>query len=124
MKSLIACLALVLLIPGGAMAKPRMPKMPPDAPQRDEIEFDGGGDPIAARCAKFTQRQAVDLGERILKVIITRARPWGTVWRADISVPLIGEGSPMLWRIVCWRRATLVRPLEMLDRSANIPALP
>ena len=102
-----------------------LPPMPPDAPQADEVVVDDPNDSVVVNCAKYAD--AFKRIETITKVVVTRSKKWGTIWRADVSAT--GYNPPILSRIVCWNsgpgRAISVehRPLEMFDPSKSIPRL-
>ena len=103
-------------------AAPNLPPMPGDAPQPDERVIDGKNDEVAARCANMSAQMNRGLGRKMLRVVVTTSAAWGTIWRADTSVPL-GKGGDMRWRTVCWKTGDLERPLEMFDPKESIPPL-
>ena len=104
---------------------PPIPPMPPDAPQADEVVIDAPNDPVVVQCAKYAD--AFKRIETVSKVVVTRSKQWGTIWRADVSAT--GYNPPILSRIVCWNsgpgKAISVehRPLEMFDPTQSIPPL-
>jgi hypothetical protein len=103
--------------------EPALPPMPPEAPARDEVVIDGTGDAVAANCAKDFDEMGTRLRYTRLRVVTTRSPKWGTVWRADFSMPVGGGVSPLLSRYVCSKEASLIRPLKMFDPAASIPPL-
>jgi hypothetical protein len=115
-----AVLAIVLAT--AACTSPPLRPIPPDAPQSGETIIGGEDDPVTIQCAgDFDGSWVAPSPENPRRVIVTSAPEWGTVWRAD-AAPYDEPGN--LWRIVCWRDGTLLRPLEMTDASRNIPPLP
>jgi len=95
---------------------------PPDIPQKEETVVSGKDDAVAGQCAERARKSAAILGDRILRVVVTQNTRWGTVWRADSAHPTPGA-APTLWRTVCWKDSSFVRPLQMFDKSKNIPPL-
>lgn len=95
---------------------------PADIPQREETVISGKDDAVADQCAQRARKSAAILGDRILRVVVTDNPRWGTVWRADSAHPVAG-GAPTLWRTVCWKDSSFVRPLQMYDKTKNIPPL-
>jgi hypothetical protein len=95
---------------------------PADIPQKEERPISGKDDPVAGQCAERARKSADMLGDRILRVVVTQTPRWGTVWRADSAHPMPGA-APTLWRTVCWKDASFVRPLQMFDKTKNIPPL-
>ena len=95
---------------------------PADIPQKEETIISGKDDAVADQCAERARKSADILGDRILRVVVTQNPRWGTVWRADSAHPVPGA-APTLWRTVCWKDSSFVRPLQMFDKSKNIPPL-
>jgi hypothetical protein len=95
---------------------------PADIPQKEEKVITGKDDAVADQCAARARKSADILGDRILRVVVTDNPRWGTVWRADSAHPVPGS-APTLWRTVCWKDSSFVRPLQMFDKSKNIPPL-
>lgn len=96
--------------------------MPPDAPAHDEILIERGDDPVSKECSGFLAQMRSAPGQAIVRVVVTRSPQWGVVWRADMSISA-PDDEPMLFRIVCSKENSLVRPLEMADPTQNIPPL-
>ncbi len=83
----------------------------PSATPEHESVVTGVSDAQAKTCLELAHRQVDGLpGGRIERVLITRSRRFGTVWRADFS--LIVEGAPYLERLVCSRWAFITGPVE------------
>ena len=95
---------------------------PADVPQKAETVISGKNDAVAEGCADRAKKSASILGDRIIRVVITQNPRWGTVWRADSAHPTPGA-APTLWRTVCWKDSSFVRPLQMYDKTKNIPPL-
>jgi len=95
---------------------------PADIPQREETVISGKDDAVAGQCAERARKSADILGDRILRVVVTQNPRWGTVWRADSAHPTPGA-APTLWRTVCWKDSSFVRPLQMFDKTKSIPPL-
>ena len=95
---------------------------PADIPQKEEKVISGKDDTVAGQCADRARKSADILGDRILRVVVTLNPRWGTVWRAD-SVHAAQGTAPTLWRTVCWKDSSVVRPLRMFDKTKNIPPL-
>ncbi len=117
----------VLSEPAGDSPRPErliltVTNKPADIPQKAEKPVHGKDDPVAGQCAERARKSADMLGDRILRVVVTQDPRWGTVWRADSAHPVPGA-APILWRTVCWKDASFVRPLQMFDKRKNIPPL-
>jgi hypothetical protein len=121
---ILAATVLLAASPGAASGgQPRLPPMPADAPAADEAPLEAPGDPVVLKCVKFAEMMDKQTGTGRLKVVVTRSRRWGTVWRADSAFPGEAGGPPSLWRTVCWKSGVLERPLDMFDTRQNIPPL-
>jgi hypothetical protein len=90
-------------------------RFPPHSPNNDEKVLSNTVDPIVDRCLDLAERSAVNLGGKILRVLITSSKKWGTIWRADIAA----DDEP-LTRFTCTETTSSSSPLEI----GNIPALP
>jgi len=113
----LALVSTVLLLTSVAACSDREPvPIPPTAPQASEVAVSGESDPVSEECASEGTLHKPG------RVLVTRSPEWGTIWRADFTVPT-DEASPR-WRFVCWKDGRLLRPLEMPDPSQSIPPLP
>jgi hypothetical protein len=97
--------------------------MPPDAPGADETLTADEADPVVVACAVNDEKIRERVGATLKKVVITRSERWGTVYRSDTAVPSSPNGPTSLWRTVCWKEGSLVRPLEMNAAGESISPL-
>lgn len=107
-----------------------LPPMPSETPQRDEILITGQSDPVAVRCADTEAKMQKALHLTALKVVVTKDRKWGTIWRADRAFPRRRDEPPIVLRSVCWSSgpakdalSTLETPVDIFDRQGNVPLL-
>ena len=114
--------ALIVAFSTAACASPTLPPTPPVAPQSGETVVSGEADPVAIQCAgDFDGTWAAPGPQNPRRVLVTSNAEWGTIWRAD-AAPYDEPGN--LWRVVCWRDGSLIRPLAMTDAAQTIPPLP
>jgi hypothetical protein len=121
-QALLMLAAMIALAPS-ARAVP--PGLPPefaisDAPDKSEVPFHGK-DATTAYCSKYERHAQSILKTRLVRVVVTRSKRWGTIWRSDTAFP--DPDGPILWRTVCREHFILQRPLEMFDPKANIAPL-
>jgi hypothetical protein len=84
-------------------------------PEADERIMSGKGDPVAIECASDDETMRHRVRGKLLKVVVTHSPKWGTIWRADVSVPHAPPPVPSSlrttpgvagpWRVICARPA-------------------
>jgi hypothetical protein len=90
-------------------------RFPPHSPDKDESVLSNAVGPTVDRCLDLAERSAVSQGGKIVRVLVTSSKKWGTIWRADMTA----DGQP-LTRFTCTEATSSSSPLEV----DNIPPLP
>ncbi len=119
-SAMLAALAMAgcTIQPAGGVAE----NAPPAVPQRDEVVINGWKDAVALHCTEREQNVWNQLNLKPVRIVVTRAPKYGTVWRADVAFP--GDAHEAdLWRSICWANGTAERPLERIDTGNSIPRL-
>ena len=110
-----------------AAAVAGLPPTPSETPLKDEIVITGVGDPVAKECADAEAPMQKRLNLTVLKVVVTKSRKWGTIWRADRAFPHNATEKAIVFRSVCWSTkggyALLDAPVEMFDPKASVQLL-
>ena len=90
---------------------------PPYAPEKGELVVADDGNSTIDRCLDLAERAAVSHGGKIVRVLITSSKKWGTIWRADIAG---GDHGPT--RFTCTDTTSSSAPFGI--GGEGIPPLP
>jgi hypothetical protein len=104
--------------PGSVLSTGRpidIPPLPDPLPLSPQDEQAWKADDPEAMICEAQARNLVEaiLHGRIDRVRVTRHARWGTIWRADISTPMIGGEYKQ--RLVCGDHRLLLSPMESVD---------
>jgi hypothetical protein len=119
MLALMAYATVVAMNPDDTYAR-LMENMPPDAPASNEVQITTLVDPNVKVCVKSAESIIQKVDATVVRVVITRSPRYGEVWRADSATH---DHPPILFRHVCSKAGSLVRPLEMFDPKQSISPL-